>query len=162
MKFVIYKVAIPLVFLFDGHSLAESMDIEELWTTCTKIKKGIDAGQSIIRSLKDYIAEVPVLKEAFRIIDEDKYRLLVSFFGCRFVFRIELEWKGAMPTPKVTAYTQSYGEDRTETPLKINYTFDYSGAISGEKGPIPLSEFPRRFLADVFTKATAAGILLRP
>jgi hypothetical protein len=133
------------------------MNIEEMRRDSATIKVFTDRGAEIIAELKNYIAQE--LPTHLIILSETPHMLCVSYYGCRFIFRIEIGIFNTLITAKIRALLLSYDVVSKETYLGVGCEFDRFGNIDRSWTP---KDFPQAFISNIFKYVNEGTILLRP
>ena len=87
-----------------------------------------------------------------------KTGLLLSFYGLRLVFRVEVFWQNGGVKPHIAAYRVT---DDGEIPVGDKYFFDELGNVLTPNRGKTYESFCLDFVASVFTALDKEGITLR-
>lgn len=125
------------------------MNIEEIQGIAAHIKTLSLKSTDIIAGLKGFVGEN--LNQHFAILEEKPHSLLLSFYGLRLLFRVEIQWHARHVGATIIAYVLGYDEPLKRVPLTV-YQFDNLGNITNKEGHvIDAILFPKCIITDVFT-----------
>jgi hypothetical protein len=104
------------------------------------------------------------LSDHLNAVKLSEHKLLVSFYGLRLLFCIDLKLTEGQSEGNITAYSLAYKQEQEESFL-LRYGFDRDGNMTPENddGKMHVAgEGAKEFLEDVFSTIAKAGLVSRP
>lgn len=127
------------------------MKIEEVLYYSNQVKELTEKGTEPLGLLKRFIEDH--LKPHCVILKHTSHSLLVSFYGARLLFRVEIEWEGKNIKAGVAAYALSYDEPPKEKRHAV-YGFDKLGNFFQDGRGMDAGTFPQQIIGEAFSSMT--------